>query len=339
MWSIWKAGSEDGPENVQSVETSGSIAAPANSTATQAARPFSVLYNRSGVWRVPWRLLMYLASSIALMMPAVFVSALLSSGGGFAPSGGVYYVLICIAWLLPALLLLRFVDRKERPLAAYGLSVHPGLGREFLLGGAWGAGIVVLVWLVEWSLGWLNVEFYDFDLLPLLTTFSLIFFAALFEELVFRGYVMQLLIEGLGRWPALLITSLLFGYAHNDNPSANLISFTVTALAGILIGLSYVRTRSLWVPTVLHVAWNYTMGVVLGMQVSGLEMPARLLESSLTFAGIDLERWGARCLWARSGAALAGRPAGGNRLLDVRTDLRGRRVRPCLAPRFVGDGS
>ena len=41
-------------------------------------------------------------------------------------------------------------------------------------------------------------------------------------------------------------------------------------LAGVLLGLCYLRTRSLALPMGLHLGWNWTQGSLLGFGVSGL---------------------------------------------------------------------
>ena len=46
--------------------------------------------------------------------------------------------------------------------------------------------------------------------------------------------------------------------------------FTNTALAGVWFAVDYWRTRSMWLPLGLHWAWNWTMGSLLGLPVSGI---------------------------------------------------------------------
>ena len=47
--------------------------------------------------------------------------------------------------------------------------------------------------------------------------------------------------------------------------------YTCTAI-GILLSIMYLRTRSLWLPWGFHFAWNTTLGLVLGLPVSGLRL-------------------------------------------------------------------
>ncbi len=85
---------------------------------------------------------------------------------------------------------------------------------------------------------------------------------ALGEELLFRGYVFQRLAEALGGPFALGLTALWFAQAHWDNPgmTGSIRGWATLniALAGILLGLAFLKTRSLALPIGLHLGWNWT---------------------------------------------------------------------------------
>jgi membrane protease YdiL (CAAX protease family) len=104
----------------------------------------------------------------------------------------------------------------------------------------------------------------------LLISFLVFAAAAAFEEALFRGYILQTFVRSGLAWPAIIITSVAFGAVHLGNPNANWISSVNTALAGIWFGLAYLKTRDLWFPTGLHLAWNWTQGSIFGVEVSGL---------------------------------------------------------------------
>lgn len=90
------------------------------------------------------------------------------------------------------------------------------------------------------------------------------------EELVFRGVLFRWIEELLGSWAALLITSLLFGFAHAMNPNASTFSSVAIAIeAGLLLGAAYMLTRSLWLAIGIHFGWNVTQGLVFDVPVSG----------------------------------------------------------------------
>lgn len=103
----------------------------------------------------------------------------------------------------------------------------------------------------------------------------LFLFVALIEETLFRGFVFQRLIAGTNAWIAQIALALLFASSHWGNAEmsgATLFWASVELfLAAILLGLAYLRTRSLALPVGIHLGWNWAQGHLLGFGVSGFE--------------------------------------------------------------------
>jgi membrane protease YdiL (CAAX protease family) len=96
--------------------------------------------------------------------------------------------------------------------------------------------------------------------------------AAMLEEVVFRGYPFQRLVESIGALPATLAFAFLFAFVHLRNPHATVLGAVNTALVGILFSLAYLKTKSLWLPFGIHFGWNLAMGLLYGLPVSGITM-------------------------------------------------------------------
>jgi uncharacterized protein len=94
--------------------------------------------------------------------------------------------------------------------------------------------------------------------------------AATFEEVAFRGYALRCLQEAWGPAAAVAATSMVFGLMHLGNPSASIFSTVNTFLAGIMMAIPYVRTRQMWTQSGLHWAWNFFMGPIFSLNVSGI---------------------------------------------------------------------
>ena len=100
------------------------------------------------------------------------------------------------------------------------------------------------------------------------------------EEIMFRGVLFRVIEDGLGTWAALIVSAMFFGLVHLGNPNATLWSSIAIAVeAGLLLGMAYAWTRSLWFVMGLHAAWNFTQGTLLGIPVSGIALKG-LLDSS-----------------------------------------------------------
>ncbi len=164
---------------------------------------------------------------------------------------------------------------RRESLSSVGLRLDRRWAREFALGCGIGflgmalaAGVLVGMGGVRFeldparSLGHLAFGVYLFGSVALL------------EELLFRGFLFQRLVAGLGAWPAQWLLAALFAVAHWGNPGmegATKVWATIDiALAAVFLGLAYLRTRSLALPVGLHFGWNWTQGHLLGFGVSGV---------------------------------------------------------------------
>jgi len=180
---------------------------------------------------------------------------------------------ICLFLLLIGYWGMGFAFQYQRtPLKSMGLIRRATALREFSIGAALGWGGMVVCVLPIALFGGMTITFWtgpkQFGLLFIdLATLSV---AALAEEIAFRGYPFQRLIEATGPTLATLIMSATFGLVHLGNPDSTLASTVVTVLAGWLFALAYLRTRALWLPWGLHFAWNVSMGLLFGLPVSGL---------------------------------------------------------------------
>lgn len=103
----------------------------------------------------------------------------------------------------------------------------------------------------------------------LMTSIETALSAAIVEELVFRGLMLQAIQKLGGSWIALAVTSLTFGAFHLGNPGATLWSaFAITLEAGVLLGAAFLWRRNLWFAMGLYFAWN-ALEALLGIPVSG----------------------------------------------------------------------
>ena len=160
----------------------------------------------------------------------------------------------------------RFIDRESfRSMGFY----PKGVRKEVILGLGLGAlimaaGFASLVFLNE--IQWTGTNVVPGNLLLGVCLFVLVAFT---EELFLRGYILNNLMKSMNRMVALLISSVFFSLLHIMNPSFSWFSFLNILLAGILLGLPYIYTKSLWLPIALHFSWNFFQGTIFGFNVSG----------------------------------------------------------------------
>lgn len=162
---------------------------------------------------------------------------------------------------------------EKKPLSALGYHLNGRWAGELGLGVLGGAAIMLITALVAMAAGgfhWVKGTA-DFHA----TAWGLLLFilVGFSEETLFRGYYFQRAVDGLGNVGGLLLGGAIFALAHMSNPGmhgATLFWAIVNiALAGVLLGLCYLKTKSLALPIGVHIGWNFTQGNILGFGVSG----------------------------------------------------------------------
>lgn len=99
--------------------------------------------------------------------------------------------------------------------------------------------------------------------------------AAILEEVLFRGIVLEGLLRNYHPWRAILWSALFFGIFH-----LNPWQFVVAFLLGTAIGYLYWKTRSIWVGVLIHFINNAT-AFVLGIYYPEEESFSDLFELGL----------------------------------------------------------
>jgi membrane protease YdiL (CAAX protease family) len=172
---------------------------------------------------------------------------------------------------------------EQRSFGSIGYKLHAGWIKDFALGFLLGALTLALAVAIAWMAGAVSFQARDtkaqailLNAFILLVTFLI---AAAFEEALVRGFIFQALLHNframLGERGAIVpvvITAAAFGVMHLFNPNATLFSVANTMLAGVWLGVAYLKTRSLWLATALHAAWNFVMVFAFGLPVSGITL-------------------------------------------------------------------
>jgi uncharacterized protein len=161
------------------------------------------------------------------------------------------------------------------PWRSLGLTLHARWLRDLLIGSVIGIVSLALATAIAFAAGGLQFSLSPKPIQSIATTVllsaGLFLIAALAEEALFRGYPLQTLARARLIWAGVLLTSLPFAVGHLDNPNAGgVLAFVNTALAGVWLAVAYLRTRSLWFPLGVHWAWNWALGALFGLPVSGI---------------------------------------------------------------------
>jgi len=164
----------------------------------------------------------------------------------------------------------KFIDRK--PLMSIGLTVKDK-ANEMLIGLGFALAFIGGLFFVLWLLGAITITGYVGFKPGVFIVSMMLFLAAFDEELIFRGYVLNNMMDSSSRWVALAGSSALFALMHAGNPSvwSNWVPMTELFAAGFILGISYTFTKNLWFPTFFHFGWNFFQGLF-GFEISGINV-------------------------------------------------------------------
>lgn len=233
--------------------------------------------DEQGRVRSGWRAALFLIAYVILS--GIMIAIWLAATGPFLALDSPLRLIVPFAFATALALVLgwffgRYFERL--PFAALGADFSGRWVRNFLIGlGVGGAAFVtaLIVALAGRGLTFtVNTTSSGAAIAStLVTSLPVMAVAAASEEALFRGYPLQTFARSRIAWIGIVLTSLLFAFAHNNNPSANMLGLANTVLAGWWFAAAYFKTRDLWFPFGIHLAWNWLQGPFFGINVSGIE--------------------------------------------------------------------
>ncbi len=218
--------------------------------------------NSEGELRNGWWVAIFFLCLAAVLVPAI----ILASRAHYQLTVADQAVMIAAVTVLCQAL-------RRRPIVE--VTGRPDIGwlRQFGIGVTAGALLMAVPALFLTSIGAIGWQFGMFAAAPLISGVETMAAVAIAEELLFRGFLFQRLVDGLGAWPAQIIVGGMFLLTHLNNPgmtgATRFWAGINIFLASILFGVAFLRTRSLAMPIGIHFMANVMQGPILGFGVSG----------------------------------------------------------------------
>jgi hypothetical protein len=250
-----------------------------------------LFFNAVGRLRSGWRFLLFAFAFLfcaTAIDGAIFLSAKDSTiFKSFLGGNGGFIIQNLTTLIISAILAFAFQKKiEDLPAKALGWTFGLKSFLDFFLGVGVGIATLLFAVTIAFGSGALNFDFNNGGFSALSQSFltaAIVFgLGAAAEETLFRGYALQTFARARLAWLAVIITSLPFALGHLGNPNViPAFTFLNTALAGIWLGIAYLKTRNLWFPFGVHFAWNFVMAQFLGIPVSGITSiaPAPFLKS------------------------------------------------------------
>lgn len=165
---------------------------------------------------------------------------------------------------------------EHLPARTLGLPLRGPWWQTIAIGYSIGVGLIMLVLLTLKLLGYASLTWHHSShrAIGMLTV---LLFAMLIngmaQEMVFRGYLFQTLLRGIGPLATLVLTSAVFALMHLTNTrQLHLLGLVNIFLAGMMFGMLYLRMGTLWLLIGVHAGWNYAQ-FLFGLPSSGITLP------------------------------------------------------------------
>ena len=242
----------------------------------------SIAYTSRGNLRALWRLT---AFASAFFLIVAVVDAMAQQVAGFSSTSAlsaetVQEFVLAISALTAIGVVVRFVDNESWSIVALD---KPTWRRDKILNGATlGMLAIATTAALLFALQSLRIEFPASNtpnqsslqtwLVSAAGISIMLAPAALFEELIFRGYLWRVTEDATNSSVALMVTSFVFGLSHLQNAGAGALSIFNVMLAGVALGLVRQVSNSVPAAWAAHFAWNWMMAVALHGPVSGLPL-------------------------------------------------------------------
>lgn len=180
---------------------------------------------------------------------------------------GLLIITFAYTWLS-----LKILDKRK--FKSIGLAFHSEWKRELMFGLLLGAIFTLSLVFFLWIGQYVTIQTTSSDLMTAasgtILSITLWICVSLFSELIFRGYIMQTMSEGLGNIAATIFMSICYGVFQGLTSQGNILPVINTALFGFIFCIIYFRTRSLWIPVGHHFSYQFIQSYMLGAPVSGI---------------------------------------------------------------------
>jgi membrane protease YdiL (CAAX protease family) len=222
------------------------------------------------VWTIIWKTVLFVIVWGIMLAPFIvpFADRIKEMEQSYPLQTRLYYDFIsAITVVFAAWVMVRFIER--RALVTIGFA-RGRIMRDCLLGLGLGATWLGLSVAALWICGWTSPgSFGTISVAALAWAAAAMAFNTLAQEVLTRSYIFQTIKSQSNPVWAIVLTSLLFVAVHAGVYRGAILPAINVFAAGVLFAVAYHVTGNLWLPTAIHFMWNYLLGPVLGLVVSG----------------------------------------------------------------------
>ncbi|MBU9276861.1 CPBP family intramembrane glutamic endopeptidase [Burkholderia gladioli] len=229
--------------------------------------PDAPKFRNSALWKIFLFIAIFMLIDIGLTIILDHALKKPHDNPTLSPSDALAAGLINLLAVTSATAALAKLERKS--LFDYGLTGAAKAVR-FLSGSVIGFVAISVLMLALWKTGFVQIDRAGRQAWEYAGAWASIFLmAAVFEELLLRGYLQITLARRIGFWRASAVLSVIFGLLHATSPTENLVGMANAIVLGLILCLTLWYTGSLWWAIGFHAAWDWGESAVYGASDSG----------------------------------------------------------------------
>lgn len=147
---------------------------------------------------------------------------------------------------------------------------------EYIRGIIIGFIMITTVFVFSWLCGALKFVSFNSSLnvLTLLVALVGFFIQGMAEEVLCRGLILTSIARKNSVLAGIIVNSVIFSLMHISNDGFNIIATLNIAAFGVFMSLYMLRSGNIWGASAIHTIWNFMLGCVLGLPVSGVTLPS-----------------------------------------------------------------
>jgi hypothetical protein len=238
-----------------------------------------------GGFRAGWRFGLFNSIFFVIAFGLLFLRRTLTPGGfkgnSFtAPVVVLQETIFLIALVLALAVMLRiekrpfkmdFLPLRKRASLHLGAGVISGLAAVTLL--------IIGIW-VSHAISFDALALHGYQAAKFASLWAAAFLlVGVYEESFSRGYAQATLTQGVGFWPAALITSVLFAAIHLTNSGESALGILSVFCIAMFFCFTVWRTGALWFAVGFHAAWDYGETFIYGVPDSAEVATGHLLNT------------------------------------------------------------
>jgi len=236
-----------------------------NNVKAQILKPF---------WTIIWKIMVFLI--LWALIQAPFLIPFMKFFNKFFPpewSRLIIEIIPFISLLIASLIMTKFVEKRNfSTLGFQSKRIINDILTGFLIGLFWitisFVGQYIFGTLYNGAQNTIQASVFIIYGIALLINSSL-------QEILFRSYIFQRIENSFNVLSAIIITSVLFLGSHIGAIKEGIIPSLNVFGAGLIFAIAYYKTKSLWMPIVIHFIWNFSVSSILYKPITdykGLEL-------------------------------------------------------------------